>query len=322
MQITDAEEQAIEAAENEYYSDNDGAMVSQSTSTGGLKKNYLYLDTCTTEDQMVNPAYLSKIHQVGNPLHLHTNAGSSSTSKKGYLGSQLFWLDRMGIANVVSLKSLEERFHVKYDSKTRGGSFICKTPQGEVVFTRCPKTSFPFVNLDEENENAGVLMVQTVREKYAGYTRREVERAIQARKLQARAGHPSEAVFKKEVSRKSESSLFRDCPVTVTDISNAHAIFGPSKPCRQGKWVRPKPDRVEPDYVSIPAEIVEINKQLVLVADVMFVNGLPFFLTMSRKIRFLTVQYVPHRTAAELANVIKQVIKLYRCSGFNPTAAL
>lgn len=44
----------------------DGAMVSQST--GGLKKNYLYLDTCSTEDQMVNPSYLKKIHQAENPL--------------------------------------------------------------------------------------------------------------------------------------------------------------------------------------------------------------------------------------------------------------
>lgn len=41
-----------------------GAMVSQSSSTGGLKKNYIYLDTCTTEDQMVNLAYLSRIKSL------------------------------------------------------------------------------------------------------------------------------------------------------------------------------------------------------------------------------------------------------------------
>jgi hypothetical protein len=42
-----------------------GAMISQFKSdegtetvrTGGLRKNYLYLDTCTTNDQMANPAY-------------------------------------------------------------------------------------------------------------------------------------------------------------------------------------------------------------------------------------------------------------------------
>ena len=253
---------------------------------------------------------------------LHTNAGSSSTTQKGYLGSQLFWLDRFGIANVVKLKSLEDRFHVKYDSKMRGGAFICKTSDGEVIFKRCPVTNFPYVDLDEEGENAAILMIQTVRDKFAGYTRQEVEGAIRARKLQARAGHPSEAVFRNEVSRKSESSLFRDSPVKLTDISNAHAIFGPSMPCRQGKWVRGKPERVEPAYVSIPAQIVELNKHITLVADVMFVNGLPFFITLSRKIRFLTVQYVPRRTAGELANALKTTLKLYHRAGFRPSTAL
>ena len=149
-----------------------------------------------------------------------------------------------------------------------------------------------------------------------------MEGAIQARKLQAKAGHPSEATFKSKVSRKSSSSLFRDSPVQLTDVSNAHAIFGPSMPCRQGKWVRSKPTRVEPAYVSIPAQIVELNKHVVLVADVMFVNGLPFFITLSRKIRFMTIQYVPRRTAGELANALKTVIKLYRRAGFRPSTAL
>ena len=56
---------------------------------GGIRRNFLYLDTCTTEDQMVSDAYLTKIHTVDKPLILHTNAGSSSTSKKGQLGSHL-----------------------------------------------------------------------------------------------------------------------------------------------------------------------------------------------------------------------------------------
>ena len=56
----------------------------------GLKRNYLYLNTCTTEDQMVNPSYLTKIHKASKPLTLHTNAGSINTTLKGYLGSELF----------------------------------------------------------------------------------------------------------------------------------------------------------------------------------------------------------------------------------------
>ena len=35
----------------------------------GLKRNYMYLDTCTTEDQMVNPSYLTKIHKASKSLN-------------------------------------------------------------------------------------------------------------------------------------------------------------------------------------------------------------------------------------------------------------
>ncbi|KAL7531143.1 hypothetical protein ACHAXR_008885 [Thalassiosira sp. AJA248-18] len=235
---------------------------------------------------------------------------------QGYLGSELFWLDRMGIANVVSLDSLERKYHVSYESLKKDGAFICKTSDGEVIFKRCPTTKFPYVDLDEEGSENAVLLVQTVRKNYEGFTRREVERAILARKLQARSGHPSEATFKREMSRTSKSSLFRDCPITKKDISNANVIFGPSKPCLEGKWVRRKPSRVEPEYLSIPANLITNHRYLTLVADVMFVSGLPFFITLSRSVRFVTVQFVPRRTTSELANALKQTINLYSRAGF------
>lgn len=192
----DEEEQANDSAAN-------GNMLFQENKkdrTTGLRKNWLYLDTCTTHNQCVNSVYLSGIHEAINPLTTHTNSGSSSTKMQGYLGSVLFWLDRMGIANVVSLDSLEQKYHVKYDSLENDGAFICKTTDGEVIFKRCPDTKFPYVDLDEEGSENAVLLVQTVRKNYEGFTRREVERAILARKLQARAGHPSEATFRREAN--------------------------------------------------------------------------------------------------------------------------
>lgn len=62
-----------------------GAMTSQMMleedkplqMTSGLKKNYLYLDTCTTNDQMVNPSYLREVHEAKDSLALYTNVGTS-----------------------------------------------------------------------------------------------------------------------------------------------------------------------------------------------------------------------------------------------------
>ena len=280
-EVDEAEEDGELHYQIEEHPDHGGMLFCKNDSvklrTGGLRQNRLYLDTCSTSDLMSNQAFLSKIHKTKKALNLHTNAGTSRTTLKGYLGSIPFWCDPRGIASVISLRTLEKRFkQVKYNSNVRGGAFVVTTPSGEVVFNRCDVTGFPFVDLAEEGEELAVQLVQTVRKNYEGFTRAEVARAIRARKAQAAAGHPSEATMKAEVSHKSPHSLYNECPVTAKDITNAKAIFGPSLPCLKGKQVRTKPDRVDASYVSIPASIIERNKFLTLVADVMFVSGMPF----------------------------------------------
>ena len=212
----------------------DGGMLQQSSGASSmLNPNYLYVDTCTTDDQMVNPTFLSKIHKVSKALRLHTNAGAASTNKRGYLGNTLFWLDRMGIANVVSLRTLEAKFWITYDSRKNDGAFILHTSGGDILVKRCPKTSFPYIDLTDEAGEAAIVLVQSVRKQYDGYTRKEVERAIEARKLQSRLGHPSEAQYTREVSRKpTPNALFDKCKVTAADITRARKIFGPSLPCQ------------------------------------------------------------------------------------------
>eukprot|EP00804_Cyclotella_cryptica_P028417 CCRYP_014200-RA/>CCRYP_014200-RA protein AED:0.36 eAED:0.36 QI:0/0/0/1/0/0/3/0/238 len=141
---------------------------------------------------MVVPDYLQNIREADSPLTLHTNAGKSETNLKGDLEETTFWLDEGGIANVISLRTLEKKFKVTYESTKDGGAFVCDTKEGKVVFERCPITGFSYVDLGKHGNKTAAMMVQTVRRNYEGYTREEVERAILARKMQARGGHPSE----------------------------------------------------------------------------------------------------------------------------------
>lgn len=103
-------------------------------------------DVCS-DNQMINPTFLSNVHKVKNHLHLQTNARVASTNLKGYLGNTLFWLDQMGIANVVSLCTLESKYKITYDSEEDGGAFVVHMPDGKVLIQWCPKTSFPFIDL-------------------------------------------------------------------------------------------------------------------------------------------------------------------------------
>ena len=48
----------------------------------------------------------------------------------------------------------------------------------------------------------------------------------------------------------------------------------------------------------------------------MFVNGMPYFTTLSRDIIFGTTKHVPSHTAKQLVKSIMKIVKLYAIGGF------
>jgi hypothetical protein len=70
------------------------------------------------------------------------------------------------------------------------------------------------------------------------------------------------------------------------------------------------------DYVEIPKAILDLNKDVTLTADVMFVDNIPFLLTNSRKIKFTPSEYVARRTKPILIKSLKKVLNIYHKRGF------
>jgi hypothetical protein len=54
----------------------------------------------------------------------------------------------------------------------------------------------------------------------------------------------------------------------------------------------------------------------------MFVNGLPFVTTISRKIKFTTIDYVPSRSQKNIMKSLVKITSLYKTRGFIPKTAL
>jgi hypothetical protein len=70
------------------------------------------------------------------------------------------------------------------------------------------------------------------------------------------------------------------------------------------------------DHVEIPQAILERHQQVTLAIDVMFVNSVPFLVTVSRGLNLLTTEYTPSRTAKQLAAGIRRVMDVYSRGGF------
>ena len=84
----------------------------------------------------------------------------------------------------------------------------------------------------------------------------------------------------------------------------------------RGKTVRTTPTPVVADYVAVPRNLVDANKAITLAADVFFVDGTAFLLTVAQRIKFVTAEHVPVRTGLSLSKHMKQVLDVYGRAGF------
>ena len=77
-----------------------------------LDKWKLYLDSCATYHSAFVEWYLDNTHDVDTVLKGTCNAGVTTSSEKGYFGGFEMWLNRSGIANLLSIPQLEEDGYV------------------------------------------------------------------------------------------------------------------------------------------------------------------------------------------------------------------
>jgi hypothetical protein len=152
--------------------------------------------------------------------------------------------------------------------------------------------------------NANKTAIDTIKTNREGFTERDYEHAKRARKVLALVGYPSPKDFKHMVS----SNMIKNCPVISTDVANANTIFGPDLATLKGKTVRITPPPVATDYVQISKEIISLNRNVTLAIDIVFVNGLPFLVSISQKIKFTTVEYLIGRKQHHLVNSIRKNI--------------
>jgi hypothetical protein len=124
--------------------------------------------------------HLDNLRLTSATLRANCNTGANFTTKKGWY-HDLFdlWLVCNGIANLLSLSQLEvDGFTVSYHT---GGNWIVTTHRGkEIAFLREENgvcRGFPYINMQSMDY---VAMIQTVHQRYKGFTEREVKDAIVA----------------------------------------------------------------------------------------------------------------------------------------------
>ena len=259
-----------------------------------INKDYVLLDSQLTVNLFSNPSHVTNICPANMPIRVHCNKGTMVTDKQADFGGNNVYFNANGIANVLSLFQLSKKYHITYDSHDRDGVFRVFTDAGVVEFIPTDK-GLHVLNLSENPKAACLLVnhgaplspnedhhlhVNTVRKNFEGFTKHQVKNAARARYLMGMVGTPSLMDFQGMVRH----NLLKDCPITLEDVNNAHTIFGPDLAAIRGKTVRHKPDCVVTDYVDIPWTIFDQHKNITIVADVMFINSVPFLVSSPRRV--------------------------------------
>ena len=112
------------------------------------------------------------------------------------------------------------------------------------------------------------------------------------------------------------SNQIKDCPVTSADVEIANTIWGKNIAALKGKTTRTKPDPVAGNPLRVPKEFMKLHRDVYLTADVFFVNGIIFFISLSRKVDFPAVSHIPSRNIETIFKSFKSIYRFYIQRGF------
>ena len=93
-------------------------------------------------------------------------------------------------------------------------------------------------------------------------------------------------------------------------------MFGPDIGSLKGKTVRRQPPRVEVNEVALPTTIQQHYQEVTLGCDLMFVNKIPFLMSISRHIRFGTAHHIKNQQGTTIFNGIRAIHQVYLQRGF------
>ena len=108
-----------------------------------------------------------------------------------------------------------------------------------------------------------------------------------------------------------KSNQIKNRKVSVWNINTAQKIQGKDISALKGKTVRCKPTVVDSYRIKNPKEIANLKKTVFLTTEIFFVNGIPFFISTSRKIEFTGVSHLKGRMAAIIFDAFKAIFRFY-----------
>ena len=280
----------------EYYSlpsNIDHIVAIAATKNKSDMSKMLVLDSASTLNMVCDESLLHDIHEVPVGIRVRCNKGQVTITRQGYLGDfpEPVWLYTKGIVNILSFYIVQRHYHVQHDNRIKD-AFLVTGPNGvEIPFKPVGKGLHACGAAAGDASTDAWAFISMVDDLKKEHTKREYRDAMLARRVQNIIMFPSVRAHNKIV----DSNLLANCPVTRQDISAADHILGKNVSALKGKTVYRQGSAVSGRLDGVPRGIQMRFKKVMVAIDIMFVNKLPFLITMSKGLRFGTVEVLENR---------------------------
>jgi hypothetical protein len=279
-------------------------------------KNLILLDSDSTDSVFCNRNYVFNIRNSGEPLDINTNGGvMRATLKCDLQHIKDVWFNEDSMTNIIALKDMTQKFRVTMDS-SKEPALLVHMPNQIVKFKQFPNGLYA---MDPNDDNSFIKkpyqFLQSVQENMKFLSSRQQERARRAHDLYASLGTPTMGDLKGMI----RMNLIQNNVVTTEDVNLAMKVYGPDVPAIKGKTTRAKPTAVVSNFIEIPDELLNIQKDTTVSMDGLTVNSLKFLSTISHDLFYRTAQYVAKPIADVYKKCIDELLAVYKRGEFNIT---
>ncbi|MCE2996668.1 MAG: hypothetical protein LW863_13795 [Flammeovirgaceae bacterium] len=286
-------------------------MTLHQTSPVRIPKSWIVIDTASTAD-MFMPHMLTNIYRSQDTLEVVSTAGKTQLHEKGTLPGYPVevWCNRSSVANILSFHNLQKFFHVEYDNDYHD-LFRVYLGDNHVLEFKPYYNGLYYTDTGAQGTDTFVLL-NTVQDNMTRHTPRGIKQAQLARRVHGIIMRPNTRKFTELITM----GQIRNCPVEVRQIQAAEDIYGPNIGSLKGKTPRHTPTSVHTGVDPVPTEIQQQYQHVTLAMDIMFLNKLPFLVTMARDLQIGTVTELSNRQVPTVKHHLTNVIRTYERRGF------
>ena len=196
----------------------------------------------------------------------------------GYLGDypRPVWYNPDGGVNIMSMFNISQQYHLSMNTH-KTNTILTHHHNGDVtVFTPSANGLYKRALSNNESITGFWSCIQTMAECKDHYMQHEIEAANQAQQFQNIIMRPSD----RELMDVSIERI-TNCPITQHAIHIAKDIYGPNLGSLKGKTIQRTLPHLPSGVDPVPPQLLKRHPGITITMDILFINNMPFLLSMS-----------------------------------------